>query len=177
MEKVLFVSGGHGVGKTYFCKYLIDRYHFIHHAASKLISRSKEINFSNNKRIEGIPENQDVLIEAIEKLNLNGEVLLLDGHFCLINLDSKVVRVPAHTFKNLSPKGIILLIDTVDNIHSRLNERDGSAALEKDLIEALQSEEINYGTEIAKSLGIPLLLYPVEESFVKVDEFIQKLNI
>lgn len=177
MEKVLFVSGGHGVGKTYFCKYLVDRYHFVHHAASKLISRSKDINFSDNKRFEGISENQDILIEAIEELNLNGKVLLLDGHFCLINLDSEVVRVPANTFKNISPKGIILLVDTVDNIHSRLNERDGNAALEKDLIEALQSEEINYGTEIAKSLGIPLLIHPVKESLVKVDELIQKLNI
>lgn len=177
MGKVLFVSGGHGVGKTFFCNYLVEKYRFVHHAASKLISQKKEVVFSNSKRIEGISENQSILIEAIKDLRLEREVLLLDGHFCLINLESKVVRLPTETFESLSPVGIILLIDSAENIQSRLKRRDGVTALDKELISLLQTEEIGYGTEIAKKLQVPLFIHSISESKEEVDNFIQSLEL
>lgn len=177
MKEILFISGGHGVGKTSFCNYLVERYKFVHFTASNLISEKTGTFFSNSKRIEGISENQDILIEAIRDININGKVLLLDGHFCLINLDGKVVRLPAQTFKKLSPTGIIILVDAPQNINARLKARDGESALDEELIKHLQSEEITYGIELANLLGIPLLQHIISKSKDEVDLFIKDLKI
>lgn len=165
----------HGVGKTYFCEELASRYNLIHHSASKLIAAKKAISFDSSKRVGQISENQDYLIEAIKELKMEESVLLLDGHFCLLNKSGEVVRLPSETFLNLSPIGIILIIDHVENISEKLSKRDKVQALSIDLIEQFQEEEIKYAKEIAASLQIPLFIHSVNENNKKLYVFVENI--
>jgi adenylate kinase len=173
MSRVLFVSGGHGVGKTYFCKSLVNDYQFIHHSASELIASKKNQSFDSSKRVGQINENQDFLMQAIEELGLGDTILLLDGHFCVLNKSGEIVKIPEQTYVNLSPIGIILLIDDPESIHKRLTDRDNVQALNIDLIESLQREELSHAKEISSKLQIPLCVYSVQENRSEVDRFIQ----
>ncbi|RJE82779.1 AAA family ATPase [Paenibacillus sp. 1011MAR3C5] len=174
MTKIIFVCGGHGVGKTYFCKMIVEQYQFTHHSSSQLITSKKQIQFPSNKRVEKINENQDYLIDAINELHIDN-VLLLDGHFCLLNEKGEIVKLPKQTFRTLAPVGIILLKDTSEEILARLTKRDSMVAFDKKLVEALQREEIKYANEISSSLGNPLLIHNVNDPYDKVHEFIKSI--
>ncbi len=177
MNRVLFVSGVHGVGKTYFCRNLVNDYKFIHHSASQLISSKKNQHFDSGKRVSQINENQDLLMMAIEELSLDEEILLLDGHFCLLNVSGEIVRLPEQTYVNISPIAIILLIDNPESIHKRLMDRDKVQALNIILIDSLQQEEISYAKEISSKLNIPLCIFSLNENRSEIDKFIQSIII
>lgn len=64
-------------------------------------------------------------MKAIKSLSIEeGRWYLLDGHFCLLNNEGIISKIPEETFINLSPRGIILLTDSIENISYRLNDRD-----------------------------------------------------
>ncbi|TGE36681.1 AAA family ATPase [Desulfosporosinus fructosivorans] len=153
---MLFVGGVHGVGKSYFCGQVEIETGLKVYSASKLISELRNEEFTVNKKVNEINDNQGYLLEAMRRLStLEGE-FLLDGHFCLLNGNGVVQRIPIATFKQLSPKAIIVLYDTVETIISRLNKRD-NVNYEFPTIEALQKEELNYSQEVSIALGVPYL--------------------
>ena len=87
---MVFVSGVHGVGKSYFCGILKERLNISSYTASSLISGRKKARFSTDKRVADIDVNQLYLLEAVKELKDRNEEFLLDGHFCL--LDSVYLR-------------------------------------------------------------------------------------
>ena len=91
---MIFISGVHGVGKSYFCKLVKDSIGIASYSASKLIADKKQKGFSKDKLIPDIDENQQYLLQAIDELRLSGKDFILDGHFCLLNAEGDIIPPP-----------------------------------------------------------------------------------
>lgn len=154
-HKIIFVGGVHGVGKTTLCKSLCLKFNVEHHSASGLISRLKQVRFSS-KRTNNIEENQDALIVAIDEFLNYDKYYILDGHFCLIDQNANVIKIPSSTYTAMAPAAIILLNDDPNDIHLRLMERD-KEKFNVDLLKSFQEEEVSYSKAIASDLAIPYL--------------------
>lgn len=174
MNTLIFIGGIHGVGKTYFCNNIVNKFNLKAYSASELISRIKGEQFNKLKRVENINKNQDILIEAIDHLVDKNNFFFLDGHFCLLNKEGRITRVPVRTFENLSPKAIIVLIESVEKIIDRLYKRD-NIQYDKEVIELFQGEELVYSLDISGKLQIPYLAFSNSQNSSKVYEFIEKI--
>ncbi len=152
---MIFISGVHGVGKSYFCNKMKNQLGIETFSASKLISERKHTNFQTNKLIPDIDENQQYLLIAVQELNSINRNYLLDGHMCLLNERCEITRIPEDTFIALQPQAIILLIDEPEIIAERRKSRDG-VDHNINQIKEFQNEEIVYAKETSSKLGIPL---------------------
>ena len=65
---MIFISGVHGVGKSYFCNLLKERLGISAYTASQLIAEAKQSGFSPDKKIADINQNQLYLLEAVDNL-------------------------------------------------------------------------------------------------------------
>lgn len=131
--------------------------------------------FNQSKRVGEIEENQDFLISAIAGLNLNNEVMLLDGHFCIVNQSSEIIKLPSVTFRKLSLVGIILLMENPNIVYQRLQQRDNVSAFDLNFIGKLQKEEKEYAEEISNLLNVPLYIYSSDDDNVALDKFINTI--
>lgn len=156
---MLFISGIHGVGKSYFCQQVKDKLGVISYSASTLISEKKNSGFSIDKLIPDIDDNQKYLLAAIDELNSVSKRYLLDGHFCLLNAAGAVQRIPQSTFTTLNPDAILLLTENAEVIADRRFKRDHIQQAVNE-IEAFQREEAQYASEIVGHLHIPIHISP-----------------
>lgn len=101
-----------------------------------------------------------------------GEEFLLDGHFCLLDGKGCISRVPMNTYTSLKPDAIVLLMEQPSVIAARRLQRDGVVVKEAD-IESFQREEKIYAEEIAKKLGVPLI---VSTGSSDLENVIQKIR-
>ena len=152
---MIFISGVHGVGKSFFCDKVRDQVGMKSFSASALITERKKAGFPASKLIPDIDENQQYLLDAVEELKASEQEFLLDGHFCLLDGSGKITRIPENTFTSLHPDAIILLTEDPAIIAERRRSRDGITAAIED-IRAFQDEEILYAQEIADLLGVPI---------------------
>jgi adenylate kinase len=171
---MIFVAGIHGVGKTFFCTQFSKDIGRIHYSSSDLISEQKSEIKTNNKKITQITKNQDFLFEALKKIDTTNSVL--DGHFCLLNKNSEITRIPEGTFLRLLPEIIIVLTDTIDTIHQKLINRD-QQSYDKGLLEQFQQEEIKYGLEISKLLNIPFHLFDTKSNLEELKSAVVRTTI
>lgn len=155
-RKIIFIGGIHGVGKTTLCRSLCAKFNIEHHSASELISKFKQVEFSSNKLTATIEGNQDALIMAIDEFLVKDAYYLLDGHFCLLDQNGKVIRIPLSTFTSMLPVAIILLYDDPIGIYSRLKERD-KEKYDVALLASFQEEEASHSEKIARGLGVPFI--------------------
>ena len=65
---MIFISGIHGVGKSYFCDKVKAELGIDTFSASKLISERKNTGFSSNKLIPDIDENQQYLTAGRQRV-------------------------------------------------------------------------------------------------------------
>lgn len=154
---MIFISGVHGVGKTYFCNVVKEKLGIESYSASQLIAAQKKEEFTVDKRVSGIDENQLLLLEALKKLRNLKEDFILDGHFCLINEEGDISRISLETYVALNPDKIILLSEKPSVIAERRLQRDG-VTVSEDMVDAFQQEEIKYAKEVAERLNIPLII-------------------
>lgn len=152
---MIFVSGIHGVGKTYFCNMVKEKLGIKNFSASQLIAGKREKDFSADKLVSDIVDNQVLLLDAINELRQAGEEFILDGHFCLLNEEGAITRIPMETYKLLKPDTMILLLEIPEIIAERRFRRDGIRQ-DESAIHAFQEAEKMYATEIARQLNIPL---------------------
>ena len=152
---MIFISGIHGVGKSYFCGLVKTELGFDTYSASSLITERKKIGFSKDKLIPDIDDNQQYLLSAIHELNNTNPLYLLDGHFCLLNSHGCVTRIPKEIFLVLQPYAIVLLTESPEIIAGRRRQRDG-IDYSLDEIRQFQDEEISYAKEIAEMLDISI---------------------
>lgn len=152
---VIFVSGIHGVGKTYFCNMMKKRLNVESYSASQLIAARRNERFSENKLVSDIDDNQDLLVAAIDELRKAGKEFILDGHFCLLNEEGVITRIPMETYTLLKPDTMILLLESPKIIAERRFQRDGIRQ-DECTINDFQCAEKAYAIEIAGQLNIPL---------------------
>ena len=152
---MIFVSGIHGVGKTYFCNMIKEKLGIRNFSASQLIAEKRKRNFSVDKCVSDIDDNQLFLLDAINELRQAGEEFILDGHFCLLNEEGVITRIPMETYTLLKPDTMILLLESPKIIAERRYQRDGIRQ-DECTINNFQDAEKADATEIAGQLNIPL---------------------
>lgn len=171
---MIFISGIHGVGKSYFCNIVKEKLGIKSYSASTLIAEAKKQSFSPDKLVSGIDENQLYLLAAVNRLRESDENFILDGHFCLLNTDGKVVRIGVETFTTLKPDTIILLTEKPEVIAARRKERDG-VELNLSEIQHFQNAETLYAQKVAQLLGAKLKISAGSSDLDATIDFIQSL--
>jgi adenylate kinase len=152
---MIFIGGIHGVGKSFFCNKVKAELGVAAYSASQLIAEGKHTGFPKNKLIPDIDENQQFLVDAVNKLNAATSEFLLDGHFCLLDGTGTVTRIPAETFKLVKPEAIVVLTEEPSIVIERRRQRDAVHHSAEEL-NFFQDEEVVYATEIATMLGVPI---------------------
>lgn len=152
---MIFLSGIHGVGKTFFCNLVKEELGIKGYSASQLIAEKRNKGFLTDKFVSDIDDNQLLLIEAIDELRQKQEEFILDGHFCLLDAYGKVTRIPYNTFELLKPDAIILLTENPDIIAERRFQRDN---IIQDICEIreFQEAETQYAQEVSQKFRVPL---------------------
>ena len=158
-HSMIFISGIHGVGKTYFCNQVEEQIGIKSFTASELIKKYSHKDYSNTKSLSDIDidQNQTVLLNAVNMIKSKYEHFLLDGHLCLIDISGNITRISLDTFIKLNPAIIIVLTEDAQVISHRRYKRD-KIKQPISLINSFQNEEILYGKEIADLLNIPLYI-------------------
>lgn len=169
---VIFVSGIHGVGKTYFCNIMKKRLNVESYSASQLIAARRNERFSGNKLVSDIDDNQDLLVAAIDEFRKAGKEFILDGHFCLLNESGEITRIPLNTYMLLKPDVIILLTEKPEIIADRRLQRDNVCQGISE-IAVFQEEEVCYAKEIAERLEVSLVISRGKNDIDKIVDFIK----
>jgi adenylate kinase len=175
-HKIIFVAGVHGVGKTTLCNDLATKFNVEHFSASDLIAKEKKEERLCSKQVENIDGNQDHLVVAINKYCNNANWCLLDGHFCLLNKENAITKIPYSTYEGIAPSAILVLVDKPENIFSRLNLRDG-VKYDLDLLRSLQEQEILYAEYVRNQLCIPCLTSNPIDNKNEIFTFIRDLLV
>lgn len=153
-KQIYFVAGVHGVGKTTYCKTLSKTFKVPHYSASELIKRWSCKAHNLDKKVSDIDGNQSSLLAAITEFVPENR-FLLDGHFCLLDANHDIRKVPERIFSELAPKAVLVMHDDVTNIVSRIKGRDNVLQNESVLIK-LQKCEIDYAKILSERLPFSL---------------------
>lgn len=154
-RSLCFVGGIHGSGKSFISNKYISSFGYWSTSASSLIKKM-QVNVPGDKRVENVTFNQNVLIEAFDNYSKGKSRIALDGHFCLINKNGDLEKVPKDIFQSLNPSILFLVYAPEDIIQMRLNKRKDKIRLNISLKD-FQKEEKRYAIEIANMLEIPLV--------------------
>lgn len=170
---MIFISGVHGVGKSYFCKKLKEKIDIEIYTSSQLIEKKKNVSFASDKKISDINDNQSYLLAEVRKLKDDNSFFLLDGHFCLLDEEGNITRISEETFMDLEPEAIVLLTEKAEIIVERRMKRDG-IKVDIDQVNRFQEAEIIYAKEIARKLNVPLKISQGAKEIQSVIEFIKE---
>ncbi len=161
-KNVIFVAGIHGVGKTSYITSLQKQFPQL-----KSLSCSKLINWDKiSKNVEDVQENQNYLIDTINKTIDPDEPYLLDGHFCLLNKNYSIENVDISFFEQINFSCIILIYENAEIVVNRLSDRDKMIYDTSFIMNLLKMEE-NRAKEIASYLNIPL--FKTKSSYIEGD--------
>lgn len=154
-REVVFLGGIHGVGKSTLADQCKDL-SIVHLRASDLIRKaSSEARFDATKRVKDVEGNQGILIRAFEQATAGGGRFLLDGHFTLFNAAGGIERVPLRTFEALAPCAIGVVIGDIEEVASRLEQRDGRRP-DTGVLASMLEEELHHAESVSTSLGVGL---------------------
>lgn len=154
-NNVVFVGGIHGVGKSSLCKNICRELNIQYLSASALLKWNELNEDPKNKKVESIPDTQTRLIFGLQKAVKENDYYLLDGHYCLLNSENKIIQVPLNTFKQINPKRMVLILGDISEIKKRLEVRDNKL-YDLGLLESLQNEELAYAQHLSKTLRVEL---------------------
>lgn len=171
---MIFISGVHGVGKTYFSNIVKEKLGIQSYTASSLITERKHSGFGKDKLIPDIDENQQYLLAAVADLRGKSTDFILDGHFCLLNEKGEVTRIPLDTFTVLHPDAIVLLTEKPEIIASRRESRDAQQE-SPESIEKFQEEEKKYAKEVSNLIGAKLFISSGQADLDSAISFISSL--
>jgi len=154
-KNIAFIGGIHGVGKSTVCEHICSELSYKHLVASEVL-KWREINSDiNNKKVTDIGNTQDRLIQGLTGITDASSQYLLDGHFCLLDINNVIVNVPLNTFININPISLNIIIGEVVNIKQRLEKRD-NRHYDLALLNEMQKRELEYAKEISTQIGIIL---------------------
>lgn len=167
------VCGVHGVGKTVFAKKMCQKLLLEYYSASELIKMMAKCEISSYKKVQHNSDNQELLLEALSKIDDNQYVL--DGHLCLINTQNKIERIAYGTFQAMNIESIYIVVDVPEKIQHRLKNRDNQI-WNLGFIALFQQEEFAYAKYLTEKMNIPLkIIYDKKE--VAKCSFLEKENI
>lgn len=136
----IFISGVHGVGKSFLCDQFIKlNNNFIHLSSSELISSVRKKSWNDNKIVLTPEENQLALLQELE--TYNNKNILLDGHFCLIGKNNEIVQLDHSIYDKMKLSAIILLENDINIIEERFEKRNAEILFS--LTELIKKEREN----------------------------------
>lgn len=154
-DNIVFIGGIHGVGKTTICQNICDKFDVEHLSASELI-RWTDINDDKmQKQVKNVSATQDRLINSLMHRIEKDKIYLLDGHYCLLSSENKIVNVPYDTFIKIKPISLNLITADISEIKIRLESRDNKL-YDYELLNEMQTSELNYAKILSDKLGISL---------------------
>lgn len=157
-QKVIFLAGISGVGKTTFLKKLATEIEFQHLTAGTLISNGKSIEPKDRDaiRFSNLDENQELLISGFHHTRDNEAlVVLIDGHVVIDN-GSGLEKINSNVFKALNIDAMVHLNADTDQIFKN-RENDESRArpkLSREQLKDHQEYSILAAYEISKVLDM-----------------------
>lgn len=153
----LFVSGIHAVGKTFLLKPVCERLGVRHATASQLIKEQRGLsNWTASRQVEEIDENQRALVAAMQRLEANGDHVVLDGHFVLRRSVGVHEEIDASTFAQLAVTGVLLLEAPSKTVADRLLQRGDQTWIQSE-IDDFAAMELKHATAVCRKLGVPLV--------------------
>ncbi len=161
-NRLIFIGGIHGVGKTTACTKLSLALGAIHVEAGKLISKHIRKN-QTTKKVKDVNKNQDYLLLELEPLFKSKKWLIVDGHFTLIGSNNKIKKIPKRTFLKIKPSLIIVLTDRPNRIASRLRRRD-KLDYNVETLYKMQELEKEHARSIADDLKVDYFEFPATSS-------------
>lgn len=173
VNRVLFVCGIHGVGKTVFAKKMSRKLGLKYYLASELIQKRAKYQVEKYKCAPQILDNQAFLLEALSEIT--DKNYILDGHLCLINDQNEVERISCEIFLEMDIECIYLVVDTPRHIQQHLKNRDG-VDWNLELLDSFQLEEIEYAKYLAEEKSIPLKIIDQNRDNQQ-HSFMEKKNI
>ena len=171
-NNIIFIAGIYGIGKDYLVSKTASKFDIIKYSASDIISQAVGEKYGSNKYITDKNANQDALIEFFKNRD-NNKLVLLTGHFCILDKNNNVVRLPEYTYNKLRIKHIICFNADVGIIQDNLNNRDGKM-YDLDVLDKLQEEELNFSYEIAENNNIK---YTIFDNHFKEEDILRFENI
>ena len=119
--KYILLVGVHGVGKTTLLENLKKDVRFVALSISDLIRRAGNKIQSSDKFTKNIANNQELWKEELANYSFkDNDVVILDGHFSLLNHSKEIVELPFSTFDGLEISKIILKKENPIIIRERL---------------------------------------------------------
>lgn len=153
--KVVFVAGVHGVGKSHFRDEFSSLLDAECASASDLIGKHRRL--AGDKSVQDVGSNQEALIQEITLLRSCNEWIVLDGHFCVVKVGGEIEEVSVDVFREIGLASIVLLVDDVSQIRSRLVSRDGGSPFDLEFLQRLQEKEIACAISTSHELSCPLV--------------------
>ena len=154
-NNIAFIGGIHGVGKSSICRQLCVNNKVTYLSASELLKWSDMNEDGRNKKVTDIPVTQNKLIDGLNHTIQTDTFYLLDGHYCLLDSEMKIVKIPKITFQQINPVVLYLIIGDSQKIKDKLEERD-RRLYDLRLLDEMQTNEVAYARELATSLNIVL---------------------
>lgn len=153
----IFVAGVHGVGKTYLAKPAALRLGMRYATASQLIREERGYaTWDSSKKVDEVSQNQAALVAAVDKINLAGHSLLLDGHFVLRTAVGSHQMLPQAVFRDLGCTSVVLLACPTEVVLERLSSR-GENSWTEDEIVVFARCEADRAAAVCEALAIPLV--------------------
>lgn len=160
----IFLAGIHGVGKTFLASQFPNDLGLMHTSASNLIREElAQPNWSVDKRVDDVHSNQIALAQAVRQHNDNGERLLIDGHFVLLDSAGNFVQLEVNVFRSLNLHAAVLLEAPSDIIAERIQLRDGRKVAVAD-VERFANAERSHAKTVCSSLRIDLVVLDIASS-------------
>lgn len=155
-NNIVFIGGIHGIGKSTLCKDICKHIEIEYLSASAILKWVEVSPNLKNKKVENIDYTQNRLLKGLGQTVQKNKYYLLDGHFCLLNSNEEVCKVPRETFLGIRPILLLVVTGSIHEVNQRLLKRDGND-YPMQTLSTMQEKEITYAKEIAETLEIPFL--------------------
>ena len=155
-SRLCFVGGAFAAGKSTLCLRLAQELPAHHVKASELVRFRRDPNDPTGKAVSEPIETQEGIIQALKARRRFGGTILLDGHYCLLDLKHSIVPVPVRVFRMIGPDALLLVDVEPQELVVRLDRRDGGR-LDSGLARRLLDAERRQSRVVAEALGIPLV--------------------
>lgn len=173
MNNIIFIGGIHGVGKGTLCKKICADLGLQHLSASEVL-KWDEISEKKNKIVADFSLSQNRLIRNLQQHIDVKCKYILDGHYSLLNSSRTPERIEFKTFELLNPFALSIVVDDVQEIKYRLEQRD-KREYDYELLSKFQQIELQYSIDLARKLKKPHLILKKEEGD-KLKKFLHNEN-
>lgn len=157
----ILITGVHGVGKSTLCHAIAEEFMIVHIEASSLLAGMDSPGKLKNKDL--LARESMFIAGAVRKLLNKEKRLILDGHSVLLDNEQNIVPVDIDIFEGLGIVGVIVIIDDVTRIASRLRNR--GTEINCDLLAHFQDAELMNSSIVATRQKIPFNTLILQEDF------------